>query len=213
MLAMNETLWPTPSRTAQTGNHFSCHVEDPLSQSCTDAYNATANTMQAMVQLVTSQGGTNTPTLGDRGTTTDAELLCQLAQLHAEAHVSARASAHACELLCGGALVRTLGKSTPLKALCGFSEACFRWLCRELSKEISIALGCDACSTWFDRCVFEARVTCAIRTELLDVVDIVAKGAAGCLQCILDMWEQVQNTRRELRVPVSKLYHISTLYA
>ena len=26
VLPMNETLWPTPSRTAQTGHHFSCHV-------------------------------------------------------------------------------------------------------------------------------------------------------------------------------------------
>ena len=48
---------------------------------------------------------------------------------------------------------------------------------------------------------------------LLDVVDIVAKGAAGCLQSILDMRERVQNAQRELSVPVSKLYHISTLYA
>ena len=186
---MNETLWPTPPRTVQTGHHFSCHVEDPLSQSCMDAYIAIANTMQAMVQPITCEGGTNTPTLGDHCTITDAQLLGRVAQLQAEAHVSARASAHAYELFCEGALVRTLEKSTPVRALCGFSEACSRRLCTELSKEISVALGCDASSTWFDRGVFEAHVTCGINTELSDVVDIVAKGAAGCLQSILDMWE------------------------
>ena len=103
--------------------------------------------------------------------------------------MSARASAHAYELLCWGASFRTLEKSAPLRALCGFSEACFLPLCTERSKEISIALGCDASSKWFDRCGFEAHVTCGIGTELLDVVHIVAKGAAGCLQIILHIWE------------------------
>ena len=68
VLPMKEILWPTPSVTAHTGHHFSCHVQDPLSQCCTDAYIAIANTMQAMVQPITCEGRNNTPILGDRGT-------------------------------------------------------------------------------------------------------------------------------------------------
>ena len=59
---MYETLWPTPSRTVQTAHHFNCHMEDPLVESCTDAWLHIANIMKAMVQHVTSEGETNTPT-------------------------------------------------------------------------------------------------------------------------------------------------------
>ena len=121
--------------------------------------------MQAMVHPVKSEEGTDTLTLGDRSPTTDAHFLCQLAQLQAEAHVLARANADAYELLCGGASVPTLGKSTPLRALCGFLEACFRRLCKERSKEISIALGWNASSTWFDRCVFNKTPLKALYTN------------------------------------------------
>ena len=116
-LPIVESLWPTPLCTVACGNDFSAHLDSEVYK------RAIADTMKAMIQPSTFV--IETCTLRARGTQTDAELLCQLVHLQAEAHVSPRAVR--LHMSCFVVVSRhaIFQKSTPIPALCGFCEAYF----------------------------------------------------------------------------------------
>ena len=77
----------------------------------------------------------------------------------------------------------------------------------------NLALGCDGVSTWFDRQGFEVHLSWKDKTELLGVVDLIGKGAAGYLEVILALFARLHAVQEAHGWQQTNFSSVRTLYS
>ena len=104
-------------------------------------------------------------------------------------------------------------RDTATCCLVELGEACTVQLAKDVSPSRNLALECDGSGTCFDRHALEVHISSEGAAELMDVIDLVDKSAAGYLAVILKCLDRLHTLQRGMGLSPTPLWALRTLYA